>query len=292
MRRLLLIAFTFCSLALFACGDYPIFTEMATNRLKVVLKGTYESNDPADWQSVFSKDDSVDDNDTAVEFDPTEFMMDIAEMRLKASGDSDKFAFYRQTYSFLISDLEDYFNGTGVEFDCDDPYSGRNYIKLYVYIRKMIFNNAADYRLDYSTGNWITQDVPEVIFREEDVYGFDINQVQYTTYWDTLRIEGEDSIYIFPLVVEIPGGMVFDREDPETVLEVRFVIKNFLKRFELDYYSDGYYHVRHFWGLSDWLRDVSPDETVMGGNVLAVARAYVPGKTATITGDIGQLRVT
>jgi hypothetical protein len=279
------------SLAFFACGDYPIFTEMATNRMKVIIKGTYESNGPAAWDlssPAGMRDDSIDDLTTDSTVVPSEFMLDIAEMRLQGSGDADKFAFYRQTYNVAIgSEGEPFFNGTGVEYGCDDPYSGYGYTTLLVYIRKMIFNNATNWLYNYSAlpGNeWEAQAAPDVIFREDEVPGFDFNQLQYITYWDSLRTNADDILHIFPLAVQFPpGGFIYDRNNPETVLEVRFVVKNFIKYYEYDYNSSGNYYVTHFWGLSDWLRNVRADDPVMGGNVLAVARAYVPGRTATIS---------
>ena len=38
------------------CGDRALFDELATNRLKVVIKGTYESNNPKAWTGTFPYD--------------------------------------------------------------------------------------------------------------------------------------------------------------------------------------------------------------------------------------------
>jgi len=286
-------------ITLFRCGDVPIFDEFATNRLRVVIKGTYESNSPAPWTTGFESDNvagnSVDDNidplnagnvvgdKVATITEPVEFMLDIAEIRLQ--GDStDKFAFYRNTYRFPLLDSEPFFNGGGIWYDNDDPYPDYLYNNVLLYIRKMVFPNAVDY-IYYNSG-WTFYQTSETIFSEEDVYGFDFNQLQYNTYWDSLRVEADDVLRVFPLSVPISGGLIFNNQEEETVLEIRLVIKNFIKQFEYDYTdTDGYRHVVHYWGLSDWLRDVQADEEVVGGNVLAVARVYVPGKTATISGS-------
>ncbi len=276
-------------LGLAACSDYPVFSELGNSRLRVVIKGTFESNGPADWDltsPLSLRDDSIDDKSGDTTVAPTEFMLDIAEMRLQGSGESDKFAFYRETYSVPLIDAEPFFDGSGVEFPCDDPYSNYQYTTLLVYIRKMIFNSATNWLFDYSSGTWVQQDEPDVIFREREVYGFDFNQLQYITFWDSLRTNSNDILHIFPLRVYFPpGGFVFDRRAPETVLEVRLVVKNFIKYFEHDYNSSGNYYVMHYWGLSDWLRDVKADDPVVGGNILAVARSYVPGRTAKIEGN-------
>ena len=94
------ILFTLCAAGLLSCGDQPLFDELATNRLKVVIKGTYESNGPRLWDAApFPGDDSIDDyTEYSGEPDrpsrPDEFMMDIAEIRL----DGKKFANYRRTF--------------------------------------------------------------------------------------------------------------------------------------------------------------------------------------------------
>lgn len=275
------------SITLFKCGDVPIFDEFATNRLRVVIKGTYESNSPAPWTSGFVEDDSKNTFTTGKGASalpqPLEFMLDIAEIRLQ--GDStDKFAFYRNTYRFPFLDSEPFFSGEGIWYENDDPYPDYQYHNVLLYIRKMIFPNAVDY-IYYNSG-WTFYETVETIFSENDVYGYDFNQLQYNTYWDSLREEADDVLRVFPLSVPISGGLIFNNQVEETVLEIRLVIKNFIKQYEYDYTdTDGYRHVVHYWGLSDWLRDVQADEAVVGGNVLAVARVYVPGKTVTLTGS-------
>ena len=44
------------ALFLSSCGDKPLFDELATNRLRVVIKGTFESNSPRrlEYASEFS----------------------------------------------------------------------------------------------------------------------------------------------------------------------------------------------------------------------------------------------
>lgn len=280
---IILLAAAFAS-----CSDYPVFSEMGTSRLRVILKGTFESNNPHPWDLSSPenmRDASIDDLTTDATVAPTHFMLDIAEMRLQGSGSADKFAFYRETYSLPLLDSEAFFDGTGVEFPSDDLYSNYQYTKVLVYIRKMIFDMATRWEFDYSSLSWVQQETPESIFREQNVEGVDFNQLQYITFWDSLRTNAKDVLRIFPLVVYFPpGGFVYDRRYPETVLEIRFVIKNFIKYYEYDDTSSGIYSVIHFWALSDWLRNVLADDTVMGGNIIAVARSYVPGRTASITG--------
>jgi hypothetical protein len=66
------------------------------------------------------------------------------------------------------------------------------------------------------------------------------------------------------------------------------VIKNFIKLYEynhLDYASSQPYIV-HYFGVSDWLREVRAGDNTIGGNLLATARTYVVGKTGSVSGTI------
>lgn len=280
----------FFSFLISGCDGEPVFTEMATNRLKIVIKGTLETEDvssfndmaaySADTTNAGFQDDSVDDNPTSSDNElPTQFMLDLAEIRL---GDK-KIANYRQVFKFdLTGDGSgvSFFNGNGVVLKNDDPPEGR-YDTVQVYIRKMVFDNAEVYS---SSGSGFTHEGPsQVIFAEKTVEGFDFNQLMVNSYWDSLRLESAEILRIFPLEVPIIGGLDYNRYDPETVLEIRFVVKNFVKKYEFDYYSGGVYKVSHYYAFSDWLRDVRGGEFDIGRNIHAVARAYVPGKTGTAT---------
>ncbi len=273
------------------CGDKPLFDELATNRLKVVLKGTFESNGPRDWQApLWTATDhgSLNDLTSAGETTagkataaPRKFMLDIAEMKLNGSP----FANYRHTYNLDVTDTNPFFNGTGVEFDCDDP-EPKHYSKLKVYLRKLIFNNGELYHLNPS-GAWEHDGALKAIFKESTIDGFDFNQLLVNSYYDSLLEQDTHINRVFPFSIVIDdGGLDYSNKDEETVLEVRFVIKNFVKKYEYDSYNDdGYHQVGHYWAVSDWLREMKADEEPLGGNLLAVARAYVPGKVGSISGQ-------
>ena len=282
--------------AVSGCWDRPLFTELATNRLEVRLKGTYASNDERAWQApVDVNDDSIDDypptDVTTIDDLPDFFKFDIAEMRLSGGGSEDmKFSIYRQTYTVGIDDTDVFFND-GIILDNDDPEPDRTYTHIKIYFRKMIFDKAMKYEL--SADGWSAGEPTEVIFREHTTEGFDFNQLQTNYLYDTWRLESDSTNRIFPVTIPIEGGLTFDNDTDKTVLEVRFVVKNFIKKYEydrFDYTADNPF-VAHFFGLSDWLRDVQPGDlqsgsAAIGGNILAVARAYVPGETGTITGTV------
>ncbi|HPS57119.1 MAG TPA: hypothetical protein PK514_03350 [Spirochaetota bacterium] len=286
-----ILLFSAFAMLLFAgCGAEPIFTELSTNRLKIVIKGTLESEDPVTDTFDFTPavpaasyaDDSVDDEKITDQesidndFMPSKFMFDISEIKLngKAIGN------YRQVLTIPLNDSEPFFDGKGITLKNDDPGNG-SYNTVQLYIRKMIFDGARIYR---STGTVLDfEELAQVIFHEDDVYGFNFNNLQVNSYWDSLHDNASSTIRIYPLEIPIIGGMNYDRSNDETILEIRIVIKNFIKMYEYDYYDEGIFKVCHFYGLSDWLRDVRADESDMGRNIHAVARAYVPGKTGTIT---------
>lgn len=271
-----------------SCGDTAIFTEMSTNRLKVVIKGTLETNDVSHFDRMQSQainsaplqDDSVSEVTAgAQDTYPTTFMFDIAELALNGV----KFGNYRQLIdcslaggNTVASESEPFFNGTGLVLTNDDPGEG-NYDTVQIYIRKMIFNNAIIYG-----GDFVYQEPATVIFAETDRYGFDFNQLQTNSHWDNLRYEASEIFRNFPLNVPIIGGLQYNMDNAETVLEIRLVIKNFIKKYEYDYYDEGVFQICHYYAFSDWLRDVRTGENDIGRNIHAVARAYISGLTGSI----------
>jgi len=291
-----IILFVLASVIITGCGDTPVFTEMKNNRLKIVIKGTFESESASNFVTMSSQgintaplqDDSVTEvpdstfdgsitDDTKKDALPTIFMLDIAEIRLNGKRISN----YRQVLSIPLNDeTQPFFNGTGIELVTDDPGDG-NYDSVQLYIRKMAFNNAKVYQL---SGNVFAYEKErEVIFHEETVAGFDINQLMVNSYWDSLRIEYDEIIRGFPMQIPIIGGMAYSKKNDETILEIRLLIKNFIKKYEYGYYEDGIYKIIHYYALSDWLRDVKTGEYNTGRNLHAVASSYVPGKTGSIT---------
>lgn len=266
---------------------------MSTNRLKIILKGTLESEDSNYIQSfkysnnsqasATAIEDSSNTNDSVDEViassddrSPSKLMIDIAEIRL----DDKKISNYRQILTIPLDDSHPFFNGEGIELKTDDPGNG-NFDKVKIYIRKMAFNNAMIYSAKGS--GFSDGEEAEFVFHEDDTEGFDFNQLMVNSYWDSLREESDELIRIFPMKIPIVGGLKYDRDNDETVLEIRLVIKNYIKKYEYDYYDDGDYKVCHYYAPSDWLRDVRAGESDIGRNLHAVARSFVPGKTASVT---------
>lgn len=291
MKYKILLTILIITNSLLACGDQPLFTELAENRVKVIIKGTYESNNPRGWQAMTSlglEDDSIYVYSNPADDEiPDVFMLDIAGMKVATGKHKQYFANFRKTFLFPLTDSNAFFNGTGYLYKNTDMRPDFEWDSIHMFIRKMIFNNAKQYQPVGVTG-WSYQEDVEVIFEEEDTYGLNFNLWQTLTYYDYLKENYTDINRIFPLKIPIEDGFIFDYNEEETVLEIRLVIKNFIKKYEYEYESDDNRRLRHFYALSDWLRDVDIDEVedgLMGGNVITAARYWIPGKTATIAGS-------
>ncbi|MBN2041167.1 MAG: hypothetical protein JW864_14080 [Spirochaetes bacterium] len=282
----------------FACGDKPLFTELSENRVTVIIKGTYESNNPAGWLPMDShglEDRTYDDSEYFLHSNPAEdeipdvFMLDIAGMKVAAGNDHEQyFANYRKTFTSPMNDTCDFFNGTGYTYKNTDMRPDFTWDAIHMYIRKMIYNNAKQYQ-PLGVSDWLYEEDVEVIFQEEDAYGVNFNLFQTLTYYDYLKENYDEVNRVFPLKIPVEDGFIFDYDEEETVLEIRLVVKNFIKKYEYEYENDDdERRLRHFYALSDWLRYIEKNEAedgLMGGNVITAARYWVPGKTATITGS-------
>ncbi len=297
--KLFLIFLTAIAFTLSGCGDQPLFDELATNRLTVKIKGTYESNGPTrDWEwPADPEDDSIYIYKNTSEATPTLFMLDIAGIRVASGKHNQYFANFRKTYSAGTEpgDSDPLFNGDGVIYKNNDVRSGFAWQTVQVYIRKMLFDNAIQYD-PASVAAWDSPVNVQDIFAENTVNGFNFNLAQVLSYYDSLKMNYYEINKIFPLSINVEDGFIFDNKEEETVLEIRFVIKNFVKKYEYEFDDeDGNRKLRHFYALSDWLRDIKRDEPAvtsdtfgkMGGNLLAVARSYVPRKTARIQWELG-----
>jgi hypothetical protein len=272
-----------------SCGDQAIFDDMADSNISIVLKGTYESNNPKNW-GVFSPDmnddtisilpsnyvKSVNPSMTGYDSLPSVFRLDVAEVRING----DKFANYRKTYNAPITDIDPLFNGVGIPLKCDSVVRDKHYSKIELYTRKMIFDNAQS----FTPESGVFEKEITTVFDEEYRPGYDINPDQIFTLYDTLREEKSSTNRIFPVDVALPGGFVYDGS-ARYVIEIRMVIKNFLRRYEKVYVNGNKYRIYHFFGLSDWVHDVRQHDDFIGGNCFSVARVYSPDLVTTISGD-------
>jgi len=198
MKKNKLLLLTLILLPLFftsSCGDDPLITELVENRVKVLLKGTFESDDSVPAWSVSG---------------PSVFYLDISEIR----ADGDKFANYRYVDSIPLNETNGFFNGQGLSYQSDDLYIDDKYDNLQLYIRKMGFDNASP-----STTTFY--------FNDKDVPGYDFNLKQI--YLESGPDDDETNL-VFPLLAPVAGSINYDGEG-EWVVEVRVVIKNNIKQY-------------------------------------------------------------
>jgi len=295
-------------LFLTGCGSESLFESMKDNTLEVRIKGTYASNSPRDWTppataAGFKDLNSVYERDVpGTDPVPTTFRMDIAEMQMADANEENvaHFANYRQDVVFKLNGSGtgiSITNENGIVLENDDVVPGVDYRYIYIYVRKMLVDGAVNYK--YGADGWEADpdsdhpgDVNPLyydVFFENSIPSLNFNRWQVNTYWDSLQTSTYSTSVIrtFPIKIPIVGGLIFNRNDSKTVLEVRLVINNFIKKYEKEYSSSGVRKLVQFYAFSDWLRDVHPGENAMAGNVLAVARSYVEGETGTITGNPG-----
>ncbi|MCU0846630.1 MAG: hypothetical protein MUD12_01935 [Spirochaetes bacterium] len=294
MRFKIILLLVLFSASLLSCGDYALFSELDKNRLIVVFKGTYESNNPRPFINQYGlpggingpyvQDDSVIKHPTAPDIYPQAFMIDIAEMKLvDVKGKKFKFSNYRQPLVFFFSDESPFYNGGGYVLKNDDV-PNNVYVALMLYVRKMMFNQAKQYTQG-AAGWTFVQDVPGLFEEKIVLGGYDINLNLINSYTDSLKLEGMYINRIYPILIPIEGGLYFDSQKTKyAVLEVRIPVKNYIKKYESTISDITGLSVVHHYSFSDWLRDVHPNETNMGGNILTIARGYFPTFIGRISG--------
>ncbi len=292
----------FCFILLISmvnCNEDPLLTDMKTSKLIVIMKGTYESNSPMPWNMpavdmtdgsqyrTYMQDDSVYECVYVTDPLPTVFMFDAAELRLwDTQGNSYKFANYRQSIASGLNDSDPMFNGMGYALSNDDVPS-KSYLYAAIYIRKMLIDSSASY---FARPEGWYRDVTWDIYKENAYPVYNFNSMQVYSHYDTLRIERAGLNRIYPLLIPINNiqnggsGMMYNNSGTNTVLEIRLVVKNYIKKYEQKLYNPYEYSVRHYYAFSDWLNDVEINDFFIGGNVLAVARTYVPELVGRISG--------
>ncbi len=278
-----------------SCYDGVVFDNWENPRLEIRIKGTYESNSAniiTPTAGNCSPDDSIDDQASNGTDVPTILMMDIAEIRLRrASGGTDRISNYRTTFRANLDGTGTngalFFGDEGIELPTDEAIPGKTYSHVLLYIRKMAFDGARKYLYTPGSG-YSDEGLDDFMFAEKlNVPGFDFNQLQPNSAYDQHQKNANYINRVFPVEIPIPGGFTFEPEKGTNVLEIRVVVANFIKKYEHDYVFDTELYATHFFGPSDWLRDVQADEPYIGGNLHGVARGYVKGNTGTITTGVG-----
>ena len=300
------------------CTDRLVLSELANNRVKYLLKGTYESNDPHPWRSQLYLNDYIEPTSSSliptdlkkdisrISSNDLKIYIDIAETALSTSSidskniDLKNLAFFSTERQLLcptyqsargkklksceassgIEKLNNFFE-KGIEMPTFD-IKVADYSSIALFPRRFVTYPAKDYEK-------LTQitDI-ESVFDNDKVKGFNIiDDYKYSLTDKTDEVGSR----IFPLLnneidIKLKAG-----EYP-FVIEVRVFMKNLMMVHAI--HKPDSAKGRLFIGPSDWLTDHSYDDTSypngqspeaqrrLGGNLLITARTYEPHTASTL----------
>lgn len=309
LKKIIAALIIFIASFVVSCDNDPLLTDIGTSRLIVVIKGTYESNSPMPWKmpalcatrnadgscsqytpeylSLMQDDSVIRCNSTGDQL-PASFMIDLSEMRLWDLKNTYKFSNYRQILASGLNDLDPLFNGGGYPLINDDVPS-RTYPFVLLYIRKMLIDGALNY---FETNSGWSPSIMWDVFNEKELPSFNFNPLQTHSFYDTLRFDSTSINRVYPLMIPINdiitsgGGLIFKKQFKTTVLEIRIVLKNYLKKYETSSFLTTGLGVTHFYAPSDFVNDVQKGDSYIGGNIIAVARSYIPELVGAIRGRV------
>ncbi len=301
-------------LLLNSCTGEAVFSPLVNTRLELILKGTYESNNPADFGALFEDDGSatlrsiysssaMNTTWNAVTKDDLKWYIDIAEIRISTrtddfSGDDPEtywslFARDRMlmcsTYNSNesgkeldscrekdgISQLANFFSN-GISYPASDIGQG-TYKHMAIYFRKLITSPAYSFALDGTSA-----DMQKVNFDNQPVNGYNVLSLMQ----DSPGGDGES--LLFPLHNNNLSLPVTNDGKPY-VIETRIFLKNLMMKHTAKT-SSGWLS---FISPSDWaenhLYDTDSDAGKVGGNVLMTARLYYPDNVGSIEATGGTI---
>ncbi len=290
------------------CSNYPVLSELANSRTKLILKGTYESNSPYSWQTVLFDDDSLASGSlpasekAAVNFADINLNIDIAAIRVARPGDTlsqsapeDYWEYFAEHRTLFCAENKDANNRPLI--DCIDQNGTKNLSKLFtsgysypvidlpagkyshlaIYFRKFVIGPAVQYSSSGTLLDSITS-----IFDNRSVYGIDLAQeiIQYRPGSAT------DDPLMFPLERKNFSLVVPNNSEP-IVFEVRFFVKNNLMHYGMEH-GDKTSSITpiSFVGPSDWAYNYQYDNISngyrLGGNIIMTARLYEENHVGSI----------
>ncbi len=297
-------------LLLNSCTGEAVFSPLVNTRLKLILKGTYESNNPDVFGTLHEDDGSstlrsaysssaMDTTWGAVTKDDLQWYIDIAEIRISTrtddfSGDdpteywslfardrmlmcstynSNKSGKYLDSCSKQngISQLANFFE-EGISYPATDLGEG-TYKQVAIYFRKLITSPAYSFASDGTSAN-----MQEVNFDNQPVNGYNVLSLMQNS------PGGDGESLLFPLHNNNLNLTVTSDGKPY-VIEARVFLKNLMMKHTAKT-SSGWLS---FISPSDWsenhLYDTDSDAGKVGGNVLMTARLYYPD-------NVGSLKIT
>lgn len=281
----------------------PVLSQLYNDRVTLVLKGTYESNDPYDWKNIYTSDSvtakSITFNNNITSQSEIKWYIDIAEFRMaKGAGytgtDPDDYwmlfarerqvmcsetaALYDKVLDTCISDngqgkLSSFF-GEGLTLPAVDVKSG-TYNHFAIYFRKLLTWPSESYTSSVFDSNLVS------LFDNRYVNGTNIENLY------NYKIGNTDDVVMFPLE-RTDLNLTIDNNEKPYVIEVRVFLKNLMMKHVIDYSSIEDKQIG-FVGPSDWATDhLYNDITsleMLGDNMIFTARSYYPD-------NIGSIQVT
>ncbi len=304
-RNILTTAIIFSVLMLNSCfTNEPVLSQLYNDRITLIVKGTYESNDPYGWQGIYTDDGvttkGITFTNNVTNQSEIKWYIDLAEMRMaqstaKPSGDtnaeyymlfaqerqvmcSDTSALYGKSLDTCISEngtakLNAFF-GDGLQIPAVDVKAG-DYKHFTIYFRKLVTWPSEKYTAGgVYEGNLVT------LFDNRYIYGTDIEGIYQYKSTDL------STPVLFPLQRTDLSLHVEDSERPY-VMEVRIFLKNLMMKHVMDYTLTN--EQISFVGPSDWAANHQYSTAIyqktMGENMIFTARIYHPD-------DVGSIQIT
>jgi hypothetical protein len=301
----------------FTCAESPILSDLVNDRIQLLFKGTYESNDSYEWNTNLYEDDSLSTipsplTDT-VPFSDVNMYLDIAEIRLSTGTGMSEDTDPEEYWTYFSRDREvfcsSYLNYAGKELlscnpddSADVPAGEQNYQDFFqdgftypasdvpsdtykhlgIYFRKFIIGPSLLYDSNYANPSTLA-----ATFDNRVVYGTDLMA-------SILNYASTDTDEEDPLMAPLERtdlSLVIPDGNDSYVLEVRVFIKNLLMNHYIE--SGNYLDSADtsiapmtFVGPSDWNTNhaATDDSTAfhMGGQLIFTARVYDPENVGTI----------
>lgn len=282
----------------------PVLSQLYNDRITLILKGTYESNDPYDWQAIYTSDavttEAMTLQDDITNQSEIKWYIDLAELRMaKGTGfsgtDADDYwmlfarerqvlcsstsALYDKELETCIknsgtSKLNSFFND-GLSIPAVDVKSGE-YNHFAIYFRRLVTWPSNKYSSKSYSGDLAA------LFDNRYVYGTNIENLY------NYEEDDSDDVIMFPLERTDLNLKIESNEKPY-VVEVRVFLKNLMMKHLINYTSED--EQVFFVGPSDWATDHlyndSTYQEYLGKNMIFTARVYYPDESGSIQVNTG-----
>ena len=295
-------AFIISILCLFCgfCNGYPVLSELNHSRVSVILKGTYESNDPHNWNTTIYNNDYVESLSSAlnstVSFDDVRLYIDFASINIASSSQSafrdipdaekQNFILGREVLCSSTSALDSRTlrtchtnNGTeklkqffqqGFVYGSTSDLLVQSYKSLAIFIRRFVIFPASTYTAS------LNETQTKSVFDNQRLEGQNIREFyDYAVGESTSRESRFFPLFNNQLDIKVPDN------NEKYILEIRIFMKNLLMK-HVNQYTQDTLKWQTFIGFSDWLSNHAYDNNNsqptnnkrLGGNAVIMARIY------------------